>query len=342
MANINSFDYWMDQLANRTEGTKVHYARYLRRFCEWVTKSPDELIEMQKITKNHTEDLRENRVLEGKVRAFMKHLEDEGKSISTQKLAYAGILSFFELNLYPLDMRPQDRPNGEARGSRIPEKQEIVKLVNAAKSRTYRAAILALKDSGLRISDLVQLRWDDLEDLGEGFWSWKILSKKRKIQATPFLGPEATEALKLLDRKSKRVFPINAHSLSNAMVQIIASTGLKDVTAHGLRKYFNVELQAARVPREWRYQMMGKKTGAYDENRLTKLFTAYREAYNNLRVYGAGVNAEVEKLKKSLEELRAENQELRQRLNGYTLSNDQVAELLRRIEKLEKQAQKQK
>jgi len=139
-----------------------------------------------------------------------------------------------------------------------------------------------------------------------------------------------------LDRKDERVFPVKAEVLANAINNIIKKAELKGVTAHGLRKFFNVELQAARISREWRYQMMGKKTGAYDENRLTKLFAAYREAYDNLRVYGAGVNAEVEKLKKNMEELRAENQELRQRLNGYTLSNDQVAELLRRIEKLEK------
>jgi integrase len=277
-------------------------------------------------------------VLEGKVKGFMRHLEDKPYSIATRKMAYASILSFFECNLYPLDMHPHDRPSGESRGSRIPEKTEIVKMLNAAKSQTYRATILFLKDSGLRVSDVIRLKWDDMEDLGEGFWGWKVLTKKRKIQATPFVGPETTEALKLLPHKDERVFPIARTTLCNAITQIIKRAGLKDVSAHGLRKYFNVELQAARVPREWRYQMMGKKISAYDENRLTKLFAAYREAYGNLRVYGAGVNAEVEKLKKNMEELRAENQELRQRLNGYTLSNDQVAELLRRIEKLEKMA----
>jgi hypothetical protein len=39
--------------------------------------------------------------------------------------------------------------------------------------------------------------------------------------------------------------------------------------------------------------------------------------------------------------LEKKNEELKQRLNEYRLSGDQVAELLRRIEKLEKQAQKQ-
>jgi integrase len=329
----------MEQLANRSQSTRDHYVLYFKKFAEWMGKSPDELIEMQKAARNHTGDLRENRVLEGKVKGFMKHLEDHGYSVATRKIVYASVLSFFESNVYPLDMHPHDRPSGESRGSRIPEKEEIVKMLNAAKSQRYRAAILALKDSGLRISDLVQLRWEDVEDLGEGFWGWKVLTRKRKVQATPFMGPEATEALKLLPRKDERIFPINPTVLSNTIGKIIKSASLKDVTAHGLRKFFNVELQAARISREWRYQMMGKKTGAYDENRLTKLFAAYREAYDNLRVYGAGVNVEVEKLKKNMEELRAENRELRQRLNEHTLSGDEAKDLLERVRKLEKLAQ---
>jgi len=290
-------------------------------------KGPDELVEIQKAARNHEGDLRENQVLEGKVRAFIQHLEDKGYSISTCKLAYAAVLSFFECNLYPLEMRPQDRPNGEARGSRIPEKKEIVKLLNASKSRSHRAVILVLKDSGLRISDVVRLTWSDAEDLGEGFWSWKILTRKRKVQATSFIGPEATEALKQLDKKDERIFPVNVDGLSHSIVETAKSAGLNGVSGHGLRKFFNVELQAARVPREWRYQMMGKKTGAYDENRITKLFEAYKTAYNHLRVYGVAVNVEVEKLKQNLEEVRVENRELRERLNSYDREREDLEKL---------------
>jgi len=290
-------------------------------------KGPDELVEIQKAARNHEGDLRENQVLEGKVRAFIQYLEDKGYSISTCKLAYAAVLSFFECNLYPLEMRPQDRPNGEARGSRIPEKKEIVKLLNAAKSRSHRAVILVLKDSGLRISDVVRLRWDDREDLGEGFWSWKVLTRKRKVQATSFIGPEATEALKQLDKKDERIFPVNVDGLSHSIVETAKSAGLKDVSGHGLRKFFNVELQAARVPREWRYQMMGKKTGVYDENRITKLFEAYKTAYDHLRVYGVAVNVEVERLKQNLEGLRVENRELRERLNSYDREREDLEKL---------------
>lgn len=309
----------MDQLSNRSESTRTHYKRYFSTFADWMVKTPNELIKMQRKIKDQPKaDPRENRVLENKVKQFMNHMEGKDLSISTRKLAYAAILSFFKCNLFPLNMTSEDRPSGESRGSRIPEKHEIKRMLNAAKSRKYRATILLLKDSGMRISDAVQLRWRDVEDFGEGFWGWKILTRKRKVQSSPFVGPETTEALKMLERKDEFIFPISSHALSNAIFYIAKSAGVKDVSAHGLRKYFNVELQAARVPKEWRYQMMGKKTGPYDENRITKLFETYREAYDYLRIFGVTANLELEKIKKSVEFLREENRILREQINGIT------------------------
>lgn len=49
----------------------------------------------------------------------------------------------------------------------------------------------------------------------------------------------------------------------------------------------------------------------------------------------------IRQLEQTMEKLRQENLELTQKLNSHMLSNNQVQELLRRIEKLEKQAQKQ-
>lgn len=324
MAEIDSLAYWMEQLANRSISTKAHYKTYFSTFSKWMGKNPNELIEMQKLKQKQGEDPRENRVLEGKVRTFISHLEEEGYTISTRKMAYMAILSFFDNNLYPLDMSPRDRPNGEAAGSRIPEKNEIMRMLNASKSQAYRAVILLLKDSGLRVSDAIQLKWSETQDYGEGFWGWKVLTQKRKILATPFVGPEATEALKLLDRRDERVFPISASALSTAIYKIIRKTGLKKVTAHGLRKFFNVELQSGRVPREWRYAMMGKVNSPYDENRATKLFEAYREAYDHLRIYGTDANQELKKMKDDFENLREENRALRDRLNRL---RDDVSEL---------------
>jgi len=277
-------------------------------------KTPNELIEMKKKTLERKGDRRENMVLEGKLRQFMDYLDNEavtaqgrkGYGLGSRKIAYSGVVSFFDLNQYPLSMKRGDRPSGEAIGSRIPEKSEVVKLLNTAKSRRHRGAILLLKDSGLRESDAIRLKWSEIIDFGEGFWGWKIITQKNKVRALPFVGPETTRALKQLRRKSERIFPITAKTLSNAICLLIDEAGLEPgLSAHGLRKYFNAELQAARVPKEWRYLMMGKKTGAYDENRHTRLLEAYKEAYGYLEIYGArtqDINAIVEKRVQDIEQ----------------------------------------
>lgn len=295
MVEIDSMKFWMTQLSNRDEATREGYRLYFLKFCEWIGKDPNELVLMKKQALEHNGDRRENMVLEGKVKQFMSYLEHEavtkhgkqGYGLGTRKMAFAGIVSFFDHNQYSLSMKRGDRPSGDALGSRIPEKAEIVKLVNTAKSRRHRAVILFLKDSGLRLSDVVKLQWKDLQDFGDGFYGFKLITQKNKVKGSPFIGPEASQALEQLPRRKPRIFPIDATYLSAAVSDLIKEAGLdQGLTAHGLRKYFNTELEAARVPKEYRYAMMGKRVSVYDENRQQRLFQVYKKNYDSLRIFG--------------------------------------------------------
>ena len=334
---IDGITYWMQQLANRSPQTRRNYKHNLLAFSKWVGINPNDLIALQMYAKKYDgDDPREAQILEGKVRAYMAHLDQEGFAVTTQQGYYSSIISFFSLNLAHLAMNHGDKPSGEGKGSRIPEKFEIVKLVSIAKSRQYRAAILMLKDSGLRVSDLIRLTWEDMIDFGDGFWGWRnIQTKKRHINATPFIGPEATAAIQILPRKGDRILAITAGTLHNALGLIIKESGFKDVSAHGLRKFFNVELQSARVPKEWRYQMMGKKTGPYDENRVRILFEAYKNAYDHLRVFAMDAMA-FEMVKKSLRELQEENRRLQEKTSEIEGLKMELADQQQTIKNMEK------
>ncbi|UCE28554.1 MAG: tyrosine-type recombinase/integrase [Candidatus Bathyarchaeota archaeon] len=337
MAEIDSMKFWMQQLSNLGTYTVTVFKHYFLIFCKWVGKSPYELIEMKKKALEHNGDRRENMVLEGKVKEFMKYLEEEavwmdqkkipqkhvGYGVGTRQIVYAGILSFFALNEYPLNMKRGDRPNGDKIGSRIPEKAELVKLVNAAKSRRHRADILFLKDSGLRLSDVVRLRWSDLEDFGEGFYGFRLITRKKRVKAVSFVGPETTQALEQLPRKKDRIFPIAPKYLSTAISTLISEASLDaGFTAHGLRKYFNTELEAARVPKEYRYAMMGKRVSVYDENRQRRLLKVYRENYDSLRVFG--VVEQDELIKRQGEEIK----DLKRQLDKVNQVEMQLAQLV--------------
>lgn len=333
MSSIDAMTFWIGQLANRNKDTVRNYKIYLRKFCGWVGKSPNELIEMKKEALDHDGDRRENMVLEGKLKEFMYYMEydavtqqgNQGYGLGSRRIAYSAVVSFFDLNQYPLSMKRGDRPTGEAMGSRIPEKEEIVKLVNTARSRRHRCTILFLKDSGLRLSDAVRLRWEDVQDFGDGFYGFKLITRKRRVKALPFIGPETTTALDQLPRKKARIFPITAKTLSNRLSVLIEEAGLeKGLKPHGLRKYFNTEMEAARVQKEYRYAMMGKRIGVYDENRQRKLFEIYRQAYGNLRclsdvvIRQDEIEAIVERrVQERVASVQHELAELRQRQKGF-------------------------
>ena len=340
MAEYDAMEYWMAELANRSPGTRKLYGGHLNKFAEWVQISPNGLIDMKKTSLESSDDRRDNRSLETKVKAYISHLEERGLAPATRRLAYASINSFFASNRYPLEFTPQDRPDGDSEGSRIPEKDEIKMILNAAKSRRYRALILFLKDSGLRVSDAVMLRWDQAVDYGNGFWGWSIVTKKRSVKGTPFIGPETLEALNQLPKKGKRVFPMSAKTASNKLYDIIQSTGLKGVTGHGLRKYFSVEMEAARVPEEYRLRMMGKRTGPYDEKRDRILFEEYKRAYDHLRIFGVDkglskrmdeVEADNESLRVRVDRLIEENKTLKSRINGISESRRESDTIMNKL-----------
>jgi len=159
-------------------------------------------------------------------------------------------------------------------------------------------------------------------DFGEGFYGFKLITQKRGVKALAFVGPEASDALNQLPRKKARIFPVNTTYLSAALSELIHEAGLAEgLTAHGLRKYFNTELEAARVPKEYRYVFMGKRVSVYDENRQRRLFEVYKENYDNLRVFGVVNQDEI--VKQQGEEIK----DLKRQLERVSQVEMQLAQL---------------
>jgi len=309
MTEIDAYQYWMNQLVTRSPSTKKAYNLHFKNFLEYMKATPNQLIQMQKKAMENNGDPRENRVVESKVRAWLAEMK-KTKSPATCRLALAAVKSFFTLNLHPLRMTRLDRPQGESQGSRIPEKEEVIRIADAAKWK-YRAAIMFLKDSGLRTSDLALIRWEDAVDMGDGFWNFNLLTEKRKVAACVFVGPETTRLLEQFKNKTDQIFPAHVGTMNRELNRIIDNAGVEDVSAHGLRKYYVTSLQHARVPQEYILRMMGKKNSVYSESRRSELFQAYRKAYPELSIYAAKQQTEeLEKLKEELLELRGMLKEL--------------------------------
>jgi len=121
-----------------------------------------------------------------------------------------------------------------------------------------------------------------------------------------------------------------------------------------LRKFFRTEASNARCIEDLKYFWMGQPGGVhrpeYYKERVDVSVDEYRRLMPFLTVEKPVVavkqedlekrDKQIERLKQQIENMQEQNLQLKQRLNGHMLSSDQVSELLRRIEKLEKQAQR--
>ena len=78
-------------------------------------------------------------------------------------------------------------------------------------------------------------------------------------------------------------------NMSTLVRTAFLGAGIKKVSAHSLRRYFQTTMEEANINVNWIDQMMGHELvncrGAYSKPTDEQLETAYRKAYNNLRIY---------------------------------------------------------
>lgn len=204
----------MGELVPRSGATKERYTKYLAGFCHFANMSPEKLLSQRKADLK-AEDLRDQGRMETLLKKFVTNMESGGFSTSTQQVAYAAVRSFFDQNYMPLMMRRGDYPSGKNIGHRALTKEKILKMLDMAQ-HDKQAEILTLKDSGLRASDVVSLKVGVLEpglSRGDEFIPIRIITRKNRVAAKAFIGPEAVEAIKKyldLRRRGTRAMPKEA------------------------------------------------------------------------------------------------------------------------------------
>ena len=337
-------------------------------FCEWLGESPDEILENRKRDLK-SDDPRVQRRYESALKRFDAYLRDLGYSVSSRQVAWAAVSSFFEMNYVRLRLRRGDYPSGESVGRRAATREDILRLLNAAgNDKRLRALVLFLKDSGLRVSDVVRLKYGDIRkpfEAGEDFIPIRIVTKKNSILAKTAIGPEAVQALReyLEQRRrgTRRVPPEKItddsplfrvrggdsraptrSAVSSMMSYLISKAGLAgEINAHSLRKFTETRLEAAGVSPNWIDQILGHRPPgsrpAYSRPRDEELFEAYKQAYHALRVFEAPASAaEVERL---AADLRAARQEIQNLKTELALSLSQRALLVDSVRELQAQVE---
>jgi len=204
---FDSVKYWLESMAGRAKGTKVGYLSHLKLFCEWLDKTPDQLVtEREEQLKG--EDKKLQRTVEMHVKRYNAFLGEQGAGAGTKTTARAAIKSFFEHHYMPLKFIRGDFPSEAIEERRKVEKEEILAMLELADVRD-RALLHSLKDSGLAVSDASRLNVgylfpkskigpitpEDIKKLPD-FIPIRMVRQKTKIKIRTFLGREAIESLK--------------------------------------------------------------------------------------------------------------------------------------------------
>lgn len=205
--DFSSVKYWLESMAGRAEGTKRSYVSHLKLFCEWVGKTPDELVK-EREGQLKSEEKKVQRSMEMQVKRYNAYLDEKGAGAGTKTTARAAIKSFFEHHYMPLKFIRGDFPTEVKEERRKVEKEEILTMLDYADVRD-RALLHVLKDSGLSVSDASRLKLGHLfpkskigpitaEDIRRlpDFIALNMVRRKTKAKIRSFLGREAIQALK--------------------------------------------------------------------------------------------------------------------------------------------------
>jgi len=176
---------------------------------------------------------------------------------------------------------------------------------------TFKALVMTLKDTGLRVTDLMNLNCNSiLDNWNKTLIMFTIVTEKTGYLAKTFFGSDAIKALKeyINDRRNgsrkrkpenitkdsplfvnwknrKRMTRQNASMIiRNAFLKI----GEKKLSPHSFRKKLQTDLEKAGMPTNWIDQVLGHQLinsrDAYSLPTDQELLEAYQKAYPTIQL----------------------------------------------------------
>ena len=280
-----------------SESTRETYFIYLRRFCGFCGKTPDELInDRQKDWKS--DDIFIKRRHEEKVKEFAEYLRDEGYSSNTIATAVGAIKSLYTSNYHPL-MQVNIPSGNPTREYKIPTKEELTQVIESTYIPWHAAFMTLTKDCGISLQDMLSLKASDGSPIygtikdqlkkGQVPIHLHITREKTQFKYSTFLGQDSFEALNNdIPIHKEKLFPYADSTIQDAMKNIGDKRGWKSFTPYSLRKWFRTQLTLDDMNDALIETMMGHSLGkvkaAYLVPPPQKLMEIYEKHYPALKL----------------------------------------------------------
>ena len=288
MAKFDVVKAWIDNVAyshSKSENTEREYRYNLSRFCEFIGKTPEQILEEYE----GMTDREFRRKYARYVRALISHLMNEDYSPSTVVNSVTTVKSFFKYNDLPLGHIPVGRRRVVFHNRDI-TKNEIERILGISRPRDQ-AFYSMMAQSGLRPDTLCSLRKKHIEpEFSKGIIPCKVdvpeeIAKGQYGSYFSFMGEESVKYLKDYFNKRPEIGPedflftshgkdkpLNPKSISMIFartIQQLKEKGIIDLKdsqfgkpgelrLYNLRKFFRKEAGHAGV--EYVNFWMGHKT----------------------------------------------------------------------------------
>jgi len=287
-----------------SESTRTTFMIYIKRFCKFCGKTPDELIDERK-NDWKSDDIFIKRRHEEKLMEFAQYLRKEGYTSNTVSTAVGSVRSFYRTNYHPMiEINvPSGRP---VRVYKVPTKEELVQVIDMARIPWHKAFMTLTKDCGISLQDMLALKLVDGSPIygsikdqikkGQVPIHLQLVREKTNFKYDTFIGEDSFEVLndypiiiaKALTGKEK-LFPYTDTPIQEAMKVLQKRMGWKEsFSPYSLRKWFRTQLTLSDMNDALIETMMGhtlgRVRGAYLVPPPQRLIEIYEKHYPALKL----------------------------------------------------------
>lgn len=302
---VEEYESYREACTNLSGSMRRHYVTYLTRFCDFVGKDPDEIVEERR-RHLRSRDERVRRTYERKVLEFYEHVKKNlGVRETSAHQMVIGIRGWFARNYVRLEFgrRGPRRPKAEARDY-VPTLGEVREIVECAGVRD-KAIFLTLLQTGLAPVDVVELKRGRFEraireDEYPALMA-EVNREKTRVPAQICIGRDAGRAIRRyldlrtddspylfveLRRKKGEVQQLEPRFIDAAFQKAVKRSGVQvpnglRLRVYSLRKIFETQVGKV-IPQAWVDLLMGHSIAgaraAYIRPNDEELLEAYRKA----------------------------------------------------------------
>lgn len=210
------------------------------------------------------------------IRKYSLFLLEKRLSHAYVNQAISAVKFYFHKVLHREDDTPYIRPKKESKLPIVLSCNEVLKVIKAPQNLKHRAILFLTYSSGLRVSEVVRLRLQDVDQERRSLWIRQGKGKKDRVTLLSDMAYEAIQRYIQLEKPDAWLFPgqtpgrhLTERTAQKIFEQALAASGVaKKVSIHALRHSFATHLLEGGTDLRYIQELLG-----HQSSRTTERYT---------------------------------------------------------------------